>query len=410
MKRGSYRSYYSDPRNAKPAPKWMVAVMAIFLIGLLALIIYQSARLETTDWPEIVSVEAADDYPVSLKDAEFYCEDYEDIYDLYFSDVAYKFRVTLSDGQQYVIPLGLFGMSDIDLYSGRLEIDAVTSLSKCKDKIEKGESTADVSVQVRLIQHKSAFVSRTVTVDSFDTVIEKDLVPCIVESVVHLSDKPAEIYSFNNLDDISGEKFEITYGDGTKKVVTATCERDEVGFFKNYLDGYPVSLIYSDYTDTEIYFLDSRTPLEIDIKRNDFERIELEYCTFDEVGELRKVDYVITKTDGTSLKRSSEDLHYFDGSEKYLIDCVEGQYIYLAVKNKYGSPFSDMKKEVTIEWENYFTDNILTHTATFELPESDCECMCHNNNSVVKWLYNVDRFASKIFSVNEVCRCGINHY
>ncbi len=39
-----------------------------------------------------------------------------------------------------------------------------------------------------------------------------------------------------------------------------------------------------------------------------------------------------------------------------------------------------------------------------------CKCLCHNTNGLAKFIYKVITFFSKLFGINQECKCGVLHY
>ncbi len=46
----------------------------------------------------------------------------------------------------------------------------------------------------------------------------------------------------------------------------------------------------------------------------------------------------------------------------------------------------------------------------YEIGNITCKCLCHNSNGLAKFIYKIIVAFSKIFGINQECKCGIAHY
>lgn len=330
----------------KKSVKIVIGLLGGFIVLLVvaALFLNSQSFFKYAVSPEIVSVELIDDNPVYLKEVkdihkeemEYFEEIGEELDDSYLnfdeSGSVYEFKVTLSDGREFVIPSNSF-IFTVDK-AHQVHVSAYVQYSKCIEAEKQGAQTVPVYIEAEL--YKGTFDE---PVDTFETTDEKEYTASRIESIKPLFDSPLAVSGTDYK--LEEKEFEITYSDGTVKKLSPVREEaktDRPYDFERYtFDGEPL-LLNDSLTDNarylEISYLDAKTKVQLvslfGKGEGPFSDIKITDYTFDEENELDTVSMTLTKNDGETQKITAE----YPGREvnnAIYADYIDGFPIYLRV-------------------------------------------------------------------------------
>lgn len=395
---------FSDMNTFRKAS---VIISVIFLILLTGVMIISFINISPSDLPTVVSVENYNSTPISY--SEFMTgsldANYEDASELEFSEVRHIFKVTLSDGQEYLVYSnpGRTRLKNTDYY---ICLETTFDNVEFVKAFESGENT--VTVDITATVQRGSFMSRKNVFSFFTTSVEREITERIVENVTPTDSTPLTVYYDSEECSFIGREFEITYSDGRKVTDTVKLTSDPATGEYYELDRHPIRT-YLDEENSEVWFFfyDYEGSMKAEAKPYPFTSIEITDCVLDEEYNISSLSYNVTRADGTTESYTKElfATTYFD---YHIYDLLDGYELTADREIIYPKLFEDIEVEVTASI-GIISDEVVTATFTPELPSSDCSCICHRNMAYSKYCYHFMHFVQDILNLSKECKCGITH-
>lgn len=393
----------------------LISVMAIGT--LLAFSMVKSTAVTAEDVPQVVSIQQLDNYPVSLYEIaeETLQLNYDDKLETDFSYIGYKYKVTLDNGREIILSPGA-RIYNIGSSRAFLELNGYIYTNNLGEIIRNDDGTVDITVsaKIRSVRRYHQIISETTST------FKKEIVDCIVKDLRFVGNTSVLAYKDCDHFFVDNAEFEITYGDGRK--VVAKPEISENGTYQT-LDGHRLESWTNDDNEDGaddsicVSILDFPGICETKLteKEYPFSSVEITDCTFDESYKITSLSYTVTYKDGTvrHLKNQtpvesgrSGFLDFYEGS---IFTCLDGYYVIAEPEFVFleSAEKTEIKLTLTI---GFISDEHLVTTKVFTTPESDCECLCHNNGKTEKKLYTALKTIMEFLAINEYCKCGIHHY
>lgn len=406
----------------------VVLLLVVFIFFSLVTLI--SSTPSTEHVPQVASIEQLDSYPISNCEIEeeVMKVNYEDRLETDFSSIGYKYKVTLDNGKEIILSPGSRNY-DIGSSKAFLELNGYIWTNDLGEIIRSNDSTVDVTVSAKIRNAKDRYNS---IISETEVSFKKEIVDCIVSDIRYVGTTPVTTYTdCDNLFIDAGE-FEITYGDGKK--VVAKPEINEKNTCQT-LDGHVLEIWSTDDNEDGIYdgvsvgILDffSDDTISLTEKPYPFSKIELTDCSFDESLKITSISYTVTYKDGNVADYNNQKpladsdrswvLRYGDD---FGFPYIHGYYVIaepqlIFSENDISEPAddSDTGKNTAINIKlslGFVSDERLEDNKVFPIPESDCNCLCHNNSKTAKKYYDKLLTFAEFFPIKEYCKCGIYHY
>ena len=416
-------------RKAKPerlrSPLLYVGVVVFLLIALVFISLTALISTETSDEhvPQVTSIEQLDSYPISNCEIEegVMKANYVDRLETDFSGIGYKYKVTLDNGKEIILSPGSRNY-DIGSSAAFLELNGYIWTNDLGEIIRSGDSTVDVTVSAKIRNTKSKYSN---IISETEATFEKEIVDRIVSDIRYVGNTPVTAYSDCDHLFIDAGEFEITYGD-SKKVV-AKPEINEKGNGQT-LDGHVLETWATDDNEDGIDdgvgvgILDcySDDIINLTEKPYPFSKIELTDCSFDENLEITSISYTVTYKDGSVVDYNnqkpladSERNWVFRYDDDFGFPYIHGYYVIAEPQLFFSENDSDSGKNTAINIKlslGFISEESIEDNKVFPLPESDCNCICHNNSKTAKSCYDKLLTIAEFFPIKEHCKCGIYHY
>ena len=312
------------------------------IIGAFAIFLGCKGFFRYVSTPEIVSIEITDSNPISLKEANREFDEFDDgekheesychIGDM---NIMHEYTVTLSDKSEFTFPsLDPDPFHTIDK-AHSVYVDAYIKRSDVEKALKQKKDTVPVYIEAEL--YKGDYDE---PVYVFECESEKQFAQAVVESIKPLFDSPITISGGANYK-LEEKKFEITYADGTVKVLSPTEVKkpDEFDLYdceRYTLDGKTMS-IYDSYVDKKreitLVFFDEETKIEVvpvDTDKSSFKKLDCTEVSLPDETENGIAHFTVTKNDGTTedftYEFTKEDL----GTNRYAA-FTEGYPIYICI-------------------------------------------------------------------------------
>lgn len=360
------------------------------------------------DWirPFIYKVEFVDGNPLSnnyiQKDNDMldvdkaYIMPTDDIYN-------YILRLYFSNGRTVEISPQKPEGSDMASLVSSVDMVMILDTAECQKATYMGEGIVDVKIDLVV-----NYLYGTPKEYSFKT--QKPIVNQIVSNVRLIESMP---YNYNTewpYDDFVGKKFEVTYANGTKEILTFRNNsyyyglegtKVELRYGENkYIDKYTGELVY--YKGLDIFFVDSFFPVERKNIPCPYKSLKVTDYELDGEGGLESIKFTLTYNNGKTVKKvgtfntplvygSSQVIGKLDGYDVTVtIDSKdEDQY---SIKTQIGYDIWEIESEVSGDFSDF------------------CDCKCHKTGWLRKFFHSIRNAFWKLFKKNEICQCGIVHW
>lgn len=265
----------------------------------------------------------------------FYVEDGDELtFDLSYSNIPYKYAVTLSDGQQCE-----FYASDMSCKVGdyTVVVNAVVKYPEVQEAVNNGSKTLDVYFTCNVYEtesfENSSFFVKKGTETQF--VIKRKLVDKFIKSV-KFTNLPTKLYKNADRISMKGVSVTMTFYNGKKKTAKVVERKTDHGPMYT-ADGI---YLYSHLEGKKLvcYFADAEYTKKVTLMKNPYKSIKIKDYVYGE-DSVESIKYKITKTDGTSKVYT----YKFDESETN--DIFNLTYKYIATYDGYDVYFSQYKTD-----------------------------------------------------------------
>lgn len=384
----------------KKTKKFVSILMAVMV--LLSAMAVQSFACFDFEFPTLVKVELYGEpevWPVSYKELKKFSEEYgEERMDILvpnFLSFHFSNGFVLNDACSY--PLTADALMTV--------ADATVDVKETMKAFENGATTVPVQVEVIRTQFDGSETSEFF-------MIENKIVKEIVSELKFLDTAPEGITLESYAEELfEGKKFEITYGDGTKKVEEITT--DIVGC--HYLDGQEIEISYREeshinekgkvvYTSgIYVEFLDEEIVIDYKThpcKYRDFEVLEY---NFDQDGRLKDLTYRLTRKNGKVIEKKCDITPKENLYEEVIVDTVDGYNIIADMSISHIGGFTEDDEvcfDVTFghrEWNLALNDYVVLSDI--------CDCQCHKAG-ISRVYYTLYTYILVILNIDVYCKCG----
>ncbi len=357
------------------------------------------------DFIDIVEIEQLDENPISLIEFERgLLDDGQNICDLYFSNIEYRYKVILENGKELILSPGEHSY-DTGSDFIKVKLDAYFYKNDLGEIILDDEGNAALTVEAKVYRRNSQKPALILETEN----LNRPLAEQVIKSIKPVSKNPIVVYQNSSYINIEGHEFEIIYGDG--RTVRTKAVRNQ--YFDQTVDGNTVRLDeyeednyyitcgdYENY-EAEDYFVKKAFP---------FKKIEITDCEFDEGYNIKSLSYKITEKDGTVTDYKRKPEFFSNYSDCYVIDNIKG-YNILAYTSFVKSEADSSRTSIKVNAESGFVDSdSIYDEKIFPMPETDCECICHSDNVFIRAFIDFLKRNGSSLVKEEKCFCGASHY
>ena len=387
----------------KKATKFIGIIMVVIMF--FSAIPMQSFASFDFEVPTLVKVELygnPEPWPISYKElsrfAEKYDEERMDVLVPNMLSFHFSNGFVLKDACSYPLTAdALFTVAD-----------ATVDVTDTMEAFENGATT--VPVQVEVIRTRFDGSNKS---EFFE--IESKIVKEIVSELKFVDTVPEDITLDSYAEKLfEGKKFEITYGDGTKKVEEITV--DEVDC--HYLDGQEIDISYREnshinekgkivYTSgIYVEFLDEEIVIDAKTHPRKYTDFEVLDYNFNEKGRLQDLTYRLTHKNGKVIEKKCDITPKENLYTEVVVDTVDGYKIIADMSIANIGDFTEddiVCFDVTYghrEWNLALNDYVVLSDI--------CDCQCHKAG-ITRIYYRVLTCILAILNINEYCQCGHPH-